>query len=79
MTDDKVMIPCDLCGTKFQTGPHRYDGKWIRRYQLSVCMPCYEGNWDGWGPIAEAKLLPHLRSKGIDVPERNLKGWIPRD
>lgn len=75
----KVMIMCGICGNGFQMGPNQYDGKWIPRYQLSVCRSCYEGNWDGWGPVAEEKLLPHLREKGIEIPERNSKGWIPRD
>jgi hypothetical protein len=79
MNDEKVMTVCDLCGNQFQMGPHRYDGKWINRYQLSVCRSCYNGNWDGWGPFAEEKLIPHLKMKGIAIPERNDKGCIPRD
>ena len=60
-------------------GPNRYDGKYIPRYKINVCMTCYEGNWDEWAPGCENKLIAHLRAEGLPIPERNKKGLLPRD
>ncbi len=79
MSGYKVMIDCFTCGTSFQFGAHTYDGKVIPRYQISVCSACYSGNWDGWNPRLDEKLIAHLTSQGLPIPERNEKGWLPRD
>ena len=68
-----------MCGRQFQMGPHRYDGKFISRYQISVCRACYEGNWDGWAPHWEQHLVAHLKKNKLQIPEPNAKGWLPRD
>jgi hypothetical protein len=73
------MFDCGLCGSKFQFGPHVYEGKHIARYQLTVCRACWLGNHDGWGPSAEAAFLAHLKAKGLPTPERNADGWFPRE
>lgn len=73
------MYPCFTCGMSFQFGPHRYAGRHIRAYRINVCQPCYSGNWDGWSPAYEAKLLAHLAEKGLPVPPRNGEGYLPRD
>lgn len=78
MADTKFFYNCGICGANFQFGPHRYDGKHISRYNLTVCMGCWQGNHDGWGPSAEGRLLEHLKQEGIAVPPRNAKGWLPR-
>src|SRR5712691_6252889 len=70
---------CFCCGGKFQMGPHRYDGKYLSYYKISMCSSCYNGNWDGIGPYCEAKLIAHLEKENIPLPKRNAKGWIPRD
>ena len=75
---DKFMMSCDVCDKKFQQGPGRYEGHTIARYKMTVCDPCWQGNWDGWGPAAEPRVLDHLKEQGIPVPPRNAKGWIPR-
>jgi hypothetical protein len=75
----KFMFPCDLCGSKFQFGPHVYDGKHIASYQLTVCRSCWESNHDGWAPGLEDVFLAHLKAKGIAVPTRNAQGWFPRE
>ena len=49
---------CAVCGREYQWEPHRYDGEYIPRYQLNACSPCYMGNWDGWNPHFESKLVP---------------------
>jgi hypothetical protein len=80
MVDEhKIMYPCFMCGRSFQMGPHRYDGKYIARYKISVCSGCWGSNWDGWGPHQEMLLVAHIRAEGIDMPDRNEKGWLPRD
>jgi hypothetical protein len=72
------MFPCDLCGSTFQMGPHIYDGKVLGHYKMSLCRPCYEGNWDGIGPVHEAQFERHLAKREIPLPLRNAKGWYPR-
>jgi len=41
MTDQNIMHPCFMCGSQFQMGEHIYDGKYIRRYDITVCMACW--------------------------------------
>jgi hypothetical protein len=74
----KNICACQMCGSKYQMGPQIYEGKHIVAYDLDVCQSCYDGNWDGWAPHYEGKLLAHLREKSMPVPERNEKGWFPR-
>jgi len=78
MEDHKFMYKCELCASSYQMGRHIYDGKHIPLYNLGVCKTCYEGNWDGWAPDAEVKILAHLKEKGLPVPTRNTKGLLPR-
>jgi hypothetical protein len=79
MSEFKFMVRCFMCGSEFQMGPHRYDGKHIPRYKIDVCRACYDGNWDGWAPHCEERLIEHLEKEGISIPKRNKRGWIPRD
>jgi hypothetical protein len=78
MAQDKFIFPCFTCGNQFQFGPHRYDGENIPRYQICGCRTCYAASWDGWGPHHEQRVLAHLEKKGLPIPERNEKGWLPR-
>ena len=70
---------CDLCGSRFVFGHGRYDGKHLGYYKLTLCDGCYSGNWDGFAPHLEPKMLEHLRKNSIPTPPRNAKGLIPRD
>jgi len=79
MSKEKFMYKCFMCGGDYQYGPHKYEGQWIRQYNISVCNICYKANWDGWAPEYETKLIEHLRKEGIPIPERNEEGWLPRD
>ena len=72
------MFDCGLCGRSVRMGPHHYDGTWIPTYQITMCKPCFTGNWDGISPSFEKKLEKHLELKGLPIPERNAKGWYPR-
>lgn len=73
------MVPCFFCDTSFQTSDHIYRGKHIAQYQIDVCEGCYTGNWDGWAPHFEGRLVSHLKEKGLPIPDRNEKEWLPRD
>ncbi len=76
---DSIKYSCFICTNEYEMGFGVYDGKYIRRYDINVCKGCYDGNWDGWNPANEKKLIDHLNEKGLPVPERNEKGWLPRD
>ena len=78
MSNQPIMLNCEMCGSLVQFGPHTYNGNQIAKYDLFVCRSCYDGNWDGWAPHLEKALEDHLISKGIPLPERNDKGWYPR-
>ena len=78
MSKHKFMYRC-LCGNEFQMGPQIYNGKYIRRYDITVCKTCWAGNWDGWVPHYEKDLIEHLNKKGLTIPERNAKGLLPRE
>jgi hypothetical protein len=76
-TDDcfRYMIDCFLCRQSFQFGPHRYDGKGIGAWKISVCLPCYNGNWDGLVPEQHPKLMQNLKDLGLE-PALNSRGWL---
>lgn len=74
-----IIMVCDICGQRHQMGPHRYDGRFISRYQIEVCRSCYSSNWDGWNPDAEKKIILHLVSKILSLSTRNIVGLLPGD
>lgn len=79
MADFKHMVKCFCCGSEFQFGLHAYLGRKVNGYEFMACRNCYDGNWDGWVPHLEPKILAHLHALGIDPPPRNSSGWLPRD
>lgn len=79
MDKAKFFQRCDTCGTSYQFGPHVYEGKYIPMYQINVCMTCWDANWDGWAPHLEKKVMANLKAKGLPIPARNEKGWLPRN
>lgn len=70
---------CFLCDRPYRAGPSIYDGRKIPAYDISVCMLCYRSNWDGFTYNDAAKIETHLKIKGLHIPQRNEKGWLPRD
>lgn len=72
-------VRCDICGSVYYQGMGYYPLRNISGYNLFCCEACYIGNWDGWNPRYEAKLLKHLEATGIKAPLRNEKGWLPRE
>ncbi len=69
---------CDLCDRLFLFGPGRYKGKYIQRYEMTLCNSCFKVNWDGFGPGLEDQFIAHMKRKSIALPERNKQGWFPR-
>lgn len=74
----KFMSKCELCGSEYQQGPHLYEGRHSQLFDLWVCSTCWEYNWDGWADHYEEKLLKHIESKQLPIPERNPNGLFPR-
>ena len=80
MVESKFSFICDVCGRAYQHGPHRYEGHRLDLYGgIFCCDTCWNGNWDGWAPQFEKVLLEHLKANGIAPPQRNAKGWLPRN
>jgi hypothetical protein len=76
---EPIHYPCFTCGGTFRFGPHVYDGHHIAAYKFNVCSGCWSGNWDGWAPHYERKILIHLAENGLPIPARNAAGYLPRD
>lgn len=72
-------VTCDICGRTYYQGMGYYPLRKVSGYEFFCCDGCYEGNWDGWGPIREQRVLDLLAQKGIEPPPRNEKGWLPRE
>jgi len=79
VSSDKIIQKCDLCDASYQHGPHRYEGRKAHRYGIMVCDGCWSGNWDGWNISYDKKLLAALEENDFPVPERNSKGFLPRE
>jgi hypothetical protein len=73
----KFFATCGVCGSRFQSGRHIYDGKRLPEYDLGVCNICLDANRDGWALDIEPKILQHLKAKGLPVPKRNKNGLLP--
>ncbi len=79
MQEERFMFACDLCGSQYQHGPHRYEGHKLQRYGMMVCDSCWESNWDGWAPHYESRIIESAESKGLQLPPRNENGLLPRE
>lgn len=76
MSKPKRLGNCGICRRWF--GRDQKPAYLIPRYRLVICRGCYACNWDGWGPCWEDTLERHLQVRGVEIPERNEKGWYPR-
>ena len=72
-------VKCDICGAIYYQGKGVYPLRKVTGYELFCCDICYDGNWDGWNPRYEAKLLAHLKKIGVSPPSRNDDGRLPRE
>jgi len=75
MAESDIRYDCFLCGRPFRFGPHRYDGEYVRAWDIMICDICLNKNRDGIVPMTYPHLHEHLRSRGI-ATEVNVKGWI---
>ena len=74
MAEHEHLETCFLCqGSQF--GPHAYNGRWIRAWNIVVCNGCLDGNYDGIVPGTYPHLLDYLKARGIE-PQYNDQGWI---
>lgn len=78
MSMNKKTHICFTCGKEFQYEEHIYDGKWIKSYEIEVCMSCWKNNVDGWTSYYGNKIIKHLHNKGFAIPSMNEKGFLPR-
>lgn len=77
--DGKYMDVCDICGKEYQNGPGVYEGHRLELYGDAVCCDvCWRTNWDGWNPSCDQKISAICKEKGVPMPTRNSKGWLPR-
>jgi hypothetical protein len=73
------MFQCAVCGSRYQHGPHRYEGHALKLYgNIFCCDGCWRANHDGWAPHLEGVLLDILKQRELPVPVRNAKGLLPR-
>jgi hypothetical protein len=80
MPEQRFMFKCAVCASRYQHGPHRYEGHALKLYgNIFCCDACWQTNHDGWAPHHEDVLLAYLKEQGIGVPPRNSKGLLPRN
>ena len=80
MQPHNFTITCDLCGKQCRYGQGVYEAHKLHLYGgIMCCNSCWESNWDGWSAQHEPKILHHLQSKNLPVPQRNSKGRLPRN
>jgi len=76
---DGQQYRCDLCRKPIVDEPHRHEWHWLKHYEMMLCPICFQGNWDGIGPVFERAFEKHLKDKNIPLPARNSKGRYPRE
>ena len=75
-SDDSIpKYKCGLCGNTVMMGGGRWDGKYIKAWDLVACNGCRSANHDGIVPGTYPALHRHLEAKGI-TPQLNQSGWI---
>ena len=74
--EPKFMYDCDLCSRPFQFGPHVYQGRPIKTWDIMACGICTSQNWDGLVPERHHRLMAHLKERGIEV-RLNDEGRLP--
>jgi hypothetical protein len=75
MTEDQILVECDLCERKVHFGRNRYDGRYVGSWGVHICNSCLSCNWDGIVPFSHPRLMDHLKSRGVAVM-LNAKGWL---
>ena len=75
MQGDKVMYGCALCKRQFQFGPHIYEGRHIKEWNVEICDNCIKSNWDGVMIDRHPSLRQHLEKNGAEI-KLNSRGWL---
>tara|TARA_B100000678_G_scaffold174162_1_gene145285 strand:+ start:141 stop:386 length:246 start_codon:yes stop_codon:yes gene_type:complete len=75
----EIKMPCDFCGLKYSAGPGLYEGKKLSGYEAWVFPTCYHAGDGGWNQVYEPRVLKYLEAKGIEVPERQSNGFLPKE
>ncbi len=75
--ESRIMCKCDICGTSFHFGHHRYDGHKNKTYDVMVCRSCRKNSLDGWAPHDEEKVTKKLIKRRLPLPERDKRGLLP--
>jgi len=78
VSEPLATIRCPLCEQIYHDRHHHHPGKRSELFQITVCPTCWEGNYDGWNPRLEPKLLEHAREIGLTIPGRLSNGLLPR-
>ena len=73
---DATFYNCFLCNQPFQFGPHAYNGRPVRAWDVMLCDRCLRANHDGIVLDEHPRLAALLRERGITI-ELNEKGWLP--
>jgi hypothetical protein len=73
--DGKTFHDCILCSRPFQFGPHVYNGRHIRQWDVQICDRCCRSNWDGIVPETYPGLFEQLKAKNIPFV-LNDRGWL---
>ena len=74
-----VVRTCTACEKTIQAGVQLGDARWIDRYEMWVCLDCYEQSAGGWSAEQEARIIAHVRACRRACPERNALGLLSRD
>jgi len=74
-------VQCFICGQPLEEADRTetgiaYHGKFVGRYRITACDPCYDKHAAGWPP---SLLMPHLTALKLPVPDANENGLLPRD
>lgn len=75
MDGEKILYDCFLCDVPFQFGPHIYNGRRVRQWDVEICDFCLQNNRDGIMLDRHPRLADHLRAKGIAFT-LNPKGYL---
>jgi hypothetical protein len=65
--DEKIYYDCILCSLPFQFGPHVYNGRHIKQWDVQICDRCCSANWDGIVLETHPGLMEHLKAEGIPI------------
>lgn len=77
--DKFTEVKCDVCKQTFKQGPHVYPLTKCSGYEMFVCKGCYDTSREGWNDFYEKAVVEHCQRKSIELPERNARGFLPRE